>query len=156
MRISLRKAQAKDCRQLWLWRNNADVRRNSFSSRPVSYKRHQAWFQSKQADPRTSIYVGMCSGAAFGMIRLEFNPKNTAAVHLCVKSSARGRGLGAVLLKAGCQAAERRGVRRIEALVLEANGASLRVFEKNFFKPSKRLTHNGKRTVLLIRRVLNK
>jgi UDP-2,4-diacetamido-2,4,6-trideoxy-beta-L-altropyranose hydrolase len=152
LRVSLRKAQPKDCRRLWIWRNDAEVRNNSFSSQKVPYAQHKVWFQKKLTERIAMIFIGMLSGQPFGMIRLEFGSGGrTALVHVSVKSSARGRGLGAVLLEGGCQKALRKGVRKIEAFVLAANKASLRVFEKSSFKRIKKLKKNGRTAYFMTR-----
>ncbi len=149
--LRLRKARWTDCRRLWFWRNDQEVRHNSFSSAPVPYAQHQKWLAEKLAAPATFLWIGEQNGEPVGQVRMERRNRSKVELHLAVKRSLRGRGLGSQLLAAGCRAADRAGIRCIAAHVLVTNFASMKVFIQNDFCIKKNLTVSGKKTVYLER-----
>ena len=54
--IKLRKASTKDCRLIWKWSNDQEVRTESFASDPIPYQDHCKWFESKITSPAASRF----------------------------------------------------------------------------------------------------
>lgn len=154
--ITLRKAGLKDSRRLWLWRNDKQVRLNSFSSRIVPYADHKVWFHKKLSDTKCCIWIGQYGGKPCGMVRFEFKTPKSGEIHISVKRALRSRGIGSALLEAGCRASAEQGAQKITAHVLEANPASKSIFEKNGFKTLRKKTVGGKPALLLGLRLTGK
>ncbi|MBI4644486.1 MAG: UDP-2,4-diacetamido-2,4,6-trideoxy-beta-L-altropyranose hydrolase, partial [Deltaproteobacteria bacterium] len=55
--ITLRAAVKDDCRMLWEWANDPEVRKNSFSSDPIPWEQHVSWFESKLRDPGYLFFI---------------------------------------------------------------------------------------------------
>jgi len=152
VRIYLRAAKIEDCRRLWFWRNDAEVRSNSFSGKPIQYAEHKVWFESKLNEPETVFLIGEYLDKPFGMVRLDIYKKNKAALlHISIRKAYRGRGLGSSLLAASCRKAKALGLRKIQAEILTKNKASLNIFKKNNFHISKKITNKQRKAVLVSR-----
>jgi UDP-2,4-diacetamido-2,4,6-trideoxy-beta-L-altropyranose hydrolase len=134
--IKLRRTTQDDCRVLWEWANDAEVRHASFSSAPIPWERHVAWFAEKVRDDRCLILIAEDSeGNPLGQIRFDVRPDGECEVDVSVAKSVRGYGLASELIDKGVQSAFReRRCARVHARVKPANLASLRAFEKADFK----------------------
>ncbi len=55
--LHLRRARADDIRILWEWANDSEVRAASFSSAPIPWETHVAWFTEKMAPARSLIFI---------------------------------------------------------------------------------------------------
>ena len=54
-RILLRDVKDDDCHDLWVWRNDPNVRKNCFDSQEIKFEKHQVWFQKTIKDNDTKI-----------------------------------------------------------------------------------------------------
>lgn len=124
-----------DCRLLWQWANDADVRNSSFGSTPIPWEEHVAWFRRKRGDPNCHMYVlSDRNGHPFGQVRFDIRDDGSAEVHISIERDQRGRGLGAEALRLACTrfftAAD---VQQIVAHIKPENVPSIRAFEKAGF-----------------------
>ena len=147
--VTLRKATWEDSRRLWRWRNEKQVRLNSFSTRQIPYETHKRWLKNTLENPATSIWIGKSSTRVCGMVRFNQQPRKTAEIHISVERALRGKGMGAALLGAACRLARRQGLRKLKAHVLVVNTASYRIFEKNGFQVAGKKKLAGKRAFLM-------
>ncbi len=139
----LRKAEWKDMDMLFVWANDAEVRKNSFRTEPVGYEEHQAWFKEKCKGEKSQIYIFCDGDLEAGMLRLDFMESNVVISYSIAKKM-RNRGYGKRLIKlAECEAcrwlkSRRENVQKVcvKALVKEDNLASNRIF--NALKYEKR------------------
>jgi len=133
--VILRRAEADDCRLIWEWANEQDVRASAFSAEPIAWASHQLWFAERLASPRSAIFVAVNrTGTPFGQVRFDWNELAEAEIDVSVGPEARQRGLGSALIRAGVDEMLRTTeVAVFHALVKQTNTASIRAFEKAGF-----------------------
>ncbi len=89
--LSLRKATQEDAKMLFEWKNEALTRKNSFSSEPVPWESHIAWFEKKLKDENCLFYIMCENGADVGTFRIEIDPETaTGLMHVTVDKDCRG------------------------------------------------------------------
>jgi len=131
--VSLRRADAGDCRQVWLWRNDEATRAASFDTAPIPFVTHQRWFDESLQQPGRHVYIVLADGQEAGVVRLDVaGTVGTVSIHLSPEW--RGRGVGPSTLAALERIAfGALDLRRMEARVKADNGASLAAFQKAGF-----------------------
>lgn len=134
--LRLRAAQPGDCRQLWEWANDPAVRAWAFSQAPIPWEEHVRWFQQKLRSSNCALFIAADeAGDALGQVRLEWDSRGEAEVHISVAKERRGAGIGsAVIRRVVDQAWHEPSVRVIHAHVKPDNEASLRAFERAGFR----------------------
>ncbi|MCU1447966.1 MAG: UDP-2,4-diacetamido-2,4, 6-trideoxy-beta-L-altropyranose hydrolase [Acidimicrobiales bacterium] len=133
--LSLRPAGDMDVRLLWEWANDPDVRRRAFSSDPIPWEEHTAWFAARMRDPNCRIYLATWDGGdPIGQVRFE-GDGDAAEISVSVASAARGRGWGGALVDSGVRRlfADTR-VQRVDARIKPDNMASGRAFDSAAFE----------------------
>lgn len=134
MAFCLRPATAADARLLWAWRNEPEVRRQSFAVEAIAWDTHVGWLTQKLAAAETRIWILEEDGRPAGQVRYE-RTGDSAEVSVSVAGAARGRGVGRALLVMSAPVACRElGLRVAYGLVKESNHASLRAFERAGFR----------------------
>lgn len=134
--LNLRVATAEDRKLLWMWANDPQVRMASFSQEPISWETHVAWFEKKNADPDTEMFIAEDeNGNPVGQIRFDRRSDGDWEVGISIAQPMRGRGFGSELVRSGVKALRlKNGPARIHAFVKRSNLASLKVFERSGFK----------------------
>jgi UDP-2,4-diacetamido-2,4,6-trideoxy-beta-L-altropyranose hydrolase len=129
--LRLRRVRRNDCRQLWEWANDPEVRPVSFATEPISWERHQQWFNSKLCDPNAVLYFVVDSAnIPAGQVRYQIDG-TTAAVSISLSPQFRGKGYGRVVLKMATEDLfQTTAVTQIDAYVKPNNTASLRLFTR--------------------------
>jgi RimJ/RimL family protein N-acetyltransferase len=129
--VRLREAREEDCRLLWEWTNDPEVRTASFSTAPVPWDDHRSWFHSKLADPSCLLYIAT-DGAGRPIGQVRFDVRGAAAVvSTSLDRRRRGQGYGAAVIRLTSRALfEAAPVEAIHAYVKEDNKASATVFAK--------------------------
>jgi UDP-2,4-diacetamido-2,4,6-trideoxy-beta-L-altropyranose hydrolase len=141
----LRPAGEDDCAALWRLANDPDLRANSFSSAPIPWDDHAAWFARALAAPDVRIRVLEFAGVPAGQVRFE-RRSEAAEIDYCVAPPFRGLGLGARLLATTAgEAAHALDVDTVRGWVREDNAPSLRCFARAGFARTGEKTHNGAR-----------
>lgn len=140
----LRVADWGDVDLLFSWANDKEVRKNSFSSEPICYEEHLAWFRKKYQERDSQIYIFCEEGQEKGMLRLDFHG-NEVEISYSIAPEERRKGYGEKLILLAEQEAcykfqemgecalgrERRGQRLvIKARVKKDNLASNHIFTK--------------------------
>ena len=136
--LRLRPADAADARQVWEWANEAAVRAVSFTSDPIPWEQHLAWFHRKLADANTRLWIAGASetGAPLGQVRFDLDG-STATISVSLDAARRGKNLGALLIWSACQKLFRESaVETVHALIKPDNAASVRAFAKAGFEPA--------------------
>jgi RimJ/RimL family protein N-acetyltransferase len=147
MKTVLRAARPEDAQLLWVWRNDPDVRRQSFSADEIPWEVHEAWFARKLASPDTRIWILEADGVPAGQIRVE-RTGSDAKISFSVDRTMRRRGVGRRLLAmAGPVACRELGVRRLVGFVKAENTASQRAFEEAGFVRAGMETVQGTQSV---------
>lgn len=129
--IELRYAHADDSEALLEWRNDGGTIEASLEGAPVERDDHERWFSASLVNPLRTIYIArtIASETRVGMCRFD-RDDTEALISINVAPSARGRGLGIVILT---RALERfhgdcPEVRVVRATVKTTNEASVRLF----------------------------
>jgi len=129
--LRLRRVQEKDCRQLWGWANDPEVRPVSFATEPIPWERHLEWFNSKLRDPNAVLYLVIDGeNIPAGQVRFQIDG-SVAAVSISLAPPFRSKGYGRVVLAMATENIFRTtAVKQIDAYVKPNNAASLRLFAR--------------------------
>ena len=104
MILTFRKIREDDKRLIFDWANDAETRRNSFSTSPIPWSVHEQWFEARLRSEDTRIYVAQDElGNDVGPVRFE-KEGDHAVVGFSVGSAFRGKGMAAPMLAIGCEA----------------------------------------------------
>jgi UDP-2,4-diacetamido-2,4,6-trideoxy-beta-L-altropyranose hydrolase len=133
--LRLRRVEEKDCRLLWEWANDPEVRAVSFSSEVISWEQHLEWFRSKCADPKAALYLATdLENAPVGHVRYQLEGTK-AVVSINLATEFRGKGHGNILLAMATEELFRSTKAiTIDAYVKPGNEASLRLFTRAGFR----------------------
>ncbi|HEY2990942.1 MAG TPA: GNAT family N-acetyltransferase [Candidatus Binatia bacterium] len=131
----MRRVTEQDCELLWKWANDPTVRGCSFSSEPIAFAEHVAWFSRKLGDPSCILYLAINGDSVpLGQVRYECD-HGDAQVSVSVDCRFRRLGYGTeMLLVSAREIFADVKVDAIHALVKTGNEASIRVFEKAGYK----------------------
>jgi RimJ/RimL family protein N-acetyltransferase len=132
--LKLRQVSAEDCRIVWEWSNDPEVRAMSFSPEAIPYEHHVTWFQSKLTDPSCYFYIAENSNSEpIGQVRYEREGSETT-ISISLDRKFRGKGYGPSLLSLASQKFfEISDVELIHAYIKEGNEASVGAFKKAGF-----------------------
>ncbi|MEQ2010477.1 MAG: bifunctional UDP-2,4-diacetamido-2,4,6-trideoxy-beta-L-altropyranose hydrolase/GNAT family N-acetyltransferase, partial [Limisphaerales bacterium] len=141
--LHLRPGTADDCRRVWEWANEPAVRAVSFTSDPIPWEQHVAWFTRRLADANTRLWLAEQTGSPLGQVRFDLDGP-TATISVSLDATQRGKNLGALLIWSVCQKLFRESaVETIHAFIKPDNAASIRAFEKAGFEPVGQTTVKG-------------
>jgi UDP-2,4-diacetamido-2,4,6-trideoxy-beta-L-altropyranose hydrolase len=129
--LRLRRVRKADCRQLWEWANDPEVRPVSFATEPISWERHLQWFNSKLCDPNSVLYLVVdAADIPTGQVRYQID-KLRAEVSISIAPQFRGKGYGQIVLEMATEDLFRTtAAMQIDAFVKPNNTASLRLFAR--------------------------
>ncbi|MBZ5722042.1 MAG: UDP-2,4-diacetamido-2,4,6-trideoxy-beta-L-altropyranose hydrolase [Acidobacteriia bacterium] len=134
--LHLRRVEEKDCRLLWEWINDPEVRAASFSCESIPWEQHVEWFASKLADPNAILYLATdAESVPLGHVRYQIEGAG-AVVSIDLAAGFRGRGFGGMVLAMATEELFRKSeVNTIHAYVKPDNHGSLRLFSNaNFLR----------------------
>lgn len=100
--VVLRRLTERDSKDIWLWRNHPEVRKNFFNTEPVPWREHKKWFTSKIKDPETKIYIAMCGKHKIGVIRFEIE-NDVVRISINLNPDFLGKGLGSKVIRQGTE-----------------------------------------------------
>lgn len=121
----LRQALPEDCLAVFELANDPLVRANSFSSKPIPWEEHAAWFAKRTMPGGSPFFLAFSGDSLIGYVRYDRpEPFDDFAVSLAVSEAWRGKGLGARLLQETGKLMADRGERRVTAWVRPENAAS--------------------------------
>jgi RimJ/RimL family protein N-acetyltransferase len=152
--LKLRPVSEKDCKLIWKWANDPDVRAVSFSSEPISYEHHVKWFNLKLKDIRCFFYIAETANQEpIGQVRYELDG-NEATINISIDQHFRGKGYGPSLIQlASKKLFNASAADVIHAYVKAGNELSLRAFKKAGFRDAGTATVNAhKATHLILKR----
>jgi len=133
--VAIRPVTGADARDLFEWRNAAEVRRFSRSDAPIVWEDHRRWLAAALADPARVLLVGSVAGSPAGVVRYDLEG-DSAEVAIYLAPGQAGRGTGRALLAAAERwlADNRPAIRFVVAEVLSGNAASHRLFAGSGFE----------------------
>ena len=97
-KIYLRRAKASDMDIFYAWRNEDEVRKNSFQKDWVKYKEHETWFLKALSSPKEKMYVLLVNDERIGQIRLTLKDEGLYITYSIAREY-RGQGYGKILLR---------------------------------------------------------
>jgi len=150
--VRLRRVHEDDCRLLWEWANDPDVRAVSFSSEPIPWEEHLRWFNSKLGNSGCLLLIAEDgAGVPIGQVRFDVVRKNEAVISVSVDRENRGKGLGSTIIRLASQRLfDLTEINVIHAYIKQNNEASFRAFMKAGYKESGVTTISGHQAVHLV------
>jgi UDP-2,4-diacetamido-2,4,6-trideoxy-beta-L-altropyranose hydrolase len=127
--LQLREATDADCKLLWEWANDPEIRAGAFSPGPIPWESHVQWFTARLADPGSVIYIAMdAEGATVGQVRYQLHGSR-AMLSVNLGRQFRGKGYARqVVHLANQRLFQVSDVRFIDAYVKPDNLPSLKTF----------------------------
>lgn len=126
--MRFRPATMADAELLLAWRNEESTRSQSFDVELIELPEHRAWLRSVLSDPDRSVLIGLVNETEIGAVRLEREAEGPAVISVIVAPSARGRGLGRVLIDAATRRWFNAGGPPVHAHIKAENIASQKAF----------------------------
>jgi Acetyltransferase (GNAT) domain len=104
VRVTLRRAAARDCELIWELCFCAELRASVLPPRMVLFKRYQLWFQDRLADRQTPVWIVEVSGASSGVMFIDRHDKQSLPrLTITLGARARSRGVGRKALVLLCE-----------------------------------------------------
>ncbi|MFP5268889.1 UDP-2,4-diacetamido-2,4,6-trideoxy-beta-L-altropyranose hydrolase [Coleofasciculus sp.] len=134
--LRLRPIHQEDCKLLWEWANDPEVRSASFSSDPIPWEQHLQWFANKLHDSNCYIFMVFdYEDRAIGQVRFERQDGNEAEISISLDKGKRGSGYGSSFIDIAVEELFRHtSISSVYALIKPNNDTSIRAFEKAHFK----------------------
>jgi UDP-2,4-diacetamido-2,4,6-trideoxy-beta-L-altropyranose hydrolase len=152
-KLRLRPARQDDCKFLWEWANDSDVREVSFSSELISWEEHLQWFKSKLGDRNCLFFIAVDSAdVPIGQVRFDIvKEKKEAVISVSIDRKFRGKGYGSAIIQLASQMLfSLSGVNVIQAYIKQNNAASIRAFMKAGYRESGVTLISGHQAVHLL------
>ena len=95
----LRRAESKDVRDIFLWRNDAQTRAMSRNAKPLDEQAHNVWFKEALVDPDRVLLLGVILEIPVGMVRFDKQSDvKSWEISITLAPCERGKGFGRVML----------------------------------------------------------
>ena len=88
--IKIRNAINKDIKDIFLWRNDKNTRKNSFNKNFIEFEEHKKWYLESLRDKKKIIYIGLNKEKKIGMTRFDYIQNNTFEVSINLNPKFRG------------------------------------------------------------------
>ena len=98
LKCNLRSAESGDCKLLFSWVNDKEVRDNSILKEKISWDKHTKWFIATMNSKNSKIFILEFDGCPVGQIRYELQDSEWT-IDYSVESKMRGRGFGKICIK---------------------------------------------------------
>lgn len=141
--MTLREATPEDVDLVYKWANDPTVRANAFSTEPIPYDNHVAWYWGRLNNPDCHIYIGMSKeDKPVGIIRVEKQREEpeVGMISYSVDAGMRGKGIGTRLLILIQDNLRDAKLATLAGRVKPDNIASRKAFERAGFAESNRKT----------------
>ena len=133
--LRLRRATEDDTKLIWKWVNDPAVRASAFSTDPIPWEEHAAWFDNKTQDPLCRIFIAIDADEnPIGLTRFDITKKGEAEIDVNIAKKARGKKYAVPLIDMSVQKLfASTDTKSVSAYIREENEASIRSFEKAGF-----------------------
>jgi UDP-2,4-diacetamido-2,4,6-trideoxy-beta-L-altropyranose hydrolase len=150
--VRLRRVREDDCRLLWEWANDPEVRAVSFSSESIPWEEHLRWFNAKLGNSGCLLLIAEDSaGVPIGQVRFDVVRKNEAVISVSVDRENRGKGFGSTIIRLASQKlCDLTEINVIHAYIKQNNEASFRAFMKAGYRESGVTMISGHQAVHLV------
>jgi len=129
--LILRNAEPTDCKMVWEWINDPDVRSVSFTQDPIPLDHHRAWFSAALSDPAVVYYLALEQGTCpIGQARFRIENQD-ATISVLVAPGHRRRSLGSHLIHDATEKLfAETGVENVKAFIKTGNEVSRKAFAR--------------------------
>lgn len=133
--LQLRRVREDDCRLLWEWANDPEVRSASFTQGAIGWNEHVDWFSRKLQDPGCVMLIATNEqGTLLGQVRCEDAGEGEAEIHVSLAKESRGHGYASSLIYLAAQSSwTSGGLKNLHAWIKPDNPVSSRAFESAGF-----------------------
>lgn len=134
--LKLRSVSPEDCRLLWEWSNELEVRAASFFTGLIPWQEHVQWFKSKLNASDCIFYIAVDrNDAPVGQVRYDIKNNEEAVISISIDKRFRYQGYGNYLINLGCeQIFSDSNLFRINAYIKPNNKSSINTFTQADFK----------------------
>ena len=135
-KLRLRPVREADCKLLWEWVNDPEVRASAFSSNPIPWQDHVQWFKHKLQDSNCYIFIAHDErDTPIGQIRFDTLENKQAKIDVSVDKGKRRLGYGSLIINMSIKELFRlTSIRTVHAFIKPHNRNSARAFKKAQFK----------------------
>lgn len=148
-RLRLRRVRDDDCRLLWQWANDPEVRKVAFSVAYIPWEDHLRWFAHKKSDLHCLHFIAVDDqDRPVGQVRFDIKEGDNAEIDVSIAKEKRGSGYGKLILELAAKELFRTTtVRAIDSFIKIDNIRSIKAFEKAKYKRIGPLTIQGEPSV---------
>jgi RimJ/RimL family protein N-acetyltransferase len=127
---AIRAVKEEDCKLLFEWANDAEVRANAVHPEQITWEKHVSWFNQKVHSDQTRIFILEFRGTAVGQIRYDRGYEGWV-IDYSIDKRFRGKGFGKLIVRTTLN-----NVRpeKVKALVKVSNVSSTKCFESLLFR----------------------
>ncbi|WP_244934935.1 GNAT family N-acetyltransferase [Leptospira jelokensis] len=134
--MSLRPARENDCKLLFDWANEPEVRNASFNTEKIEWTEHESWYLEKIKNPNSFIFIFEVDSDPAGQIRFDRNiEENHFLISFLLDKKFRGMSLSTSLIAIATDHLVNKIGKPIDCIgfVKKDNFASQTAFKKNNF-----------------------
>ncbi len=95
--LIVRPAMSSDMGQLFVWANDAEVRRAALTPHEITWAEHTSWFNGRLTNPSCQMYILQAAGLPVGQVRFDIEGA-TAILDYSIDPTFRGRGWGSTMV----------------------------------------------------------
>ena len=142
--FELRRAEEKDCENIFLLSNDKEVRQVSINQKQIAYSEHRKWFSDILQNENILFLVAYVDDALMAQVR--FRKKAEAAeISISVSADFRGKGFASQVLKSSLMLArDQLHVDKVIATVRKENSRSAKFFKNCGFSLTGEETEMGR------------
>ncbi len=134
--LRLRSVRQEDCKLLWEWANDPEVRTSAFLSDSIPWQKHIEWFTHKFPDRNCHIFIAIDhQDTPIGQVRFDAQNDEQVEIDVSIEQGKRRSGYGSLLIGMAVQTLFcHTSIKAIHAFIKPDNEASIRAFEKAQFQ----------------------
>lgn len=128
--LELKEATPEQAKLTFEWANDAETRKQSFTTDAIPWETHEKWYKDSLAGDKRKLFVAYYGEVPVGLFRIDFVGEDEAEISYSVAGTYRRRGYGAEMIRAGEKLVKDRfvGIKTLIAKVKPENEASRRIF----------------------------
>jgi RimJ/RimL family protein N-acetyltransferase len=153
VKVKIRRATEEDREILLEWRNDEEVRRQSFTTEIIPAETHNEWFAKVLSSKNTLLLMAQdLKKKPIGQVRFDLDPvQGEVLVNISIAKGSRGKGISEEVLRTALSYLKKeRSFLKVIALVKAQNRPSLQMFERVGFKVLKTEPYRGSNTVFYV------
>lgn len=133
MTIKSRPVRDGDLKQIYEWRNNPLVRKNSFQTDEIKWEEHFSYWTKRMQNTDCYSYIVLLDQTDLGLIRIDKKNNSSYEVNILIAPESQGKGYGIMAIDKTKKIAIKLKIKKLMARVKPDNFASQKIFEKNGF-----------------------